>query len=54
MAHISDLHLAKLLNVLSIVDDIETYVKILAFDYKIDKHEAQELLNYTQRAKDIL
>ena len=46
--------LAKLLAVLNIIDDMETYIKIIAIDYKIDIHEARELLNYIQKAKDIL
>jgi uncharacterized protein YpiB (UPF0302 family) len=50
----NDINLAKLLNVLYIIDNMEDYIKILAIDFKLNRQDAQELLNYIQKAKSVL
>lgn len=44
----------KLLEVLRIVDEMDTYIKILFADHKINKQDAQELLNYIRKANEVL
>jgi len=47
-----DTSLPKLLDVLTIIDNMEDYIKILALDHKLNLQDARELLNYIQKAKD--
>lgn len=46
--------LAKLLEVLRIVDELDTYIKVLYADHKLNQQDAQELLNYCKKANNIL
>lgn len=46
--------LAKLLEVLRIVDELDTYIKVLHADNKLNTQDAKELLNYCKKANDIL
>lgn len=48
------INLAKLLEVLRIVDEMDTYIKILATDKKLNEQDANELLNYIRKINDIL
>ena len=45
---------AKLLEVLRIVDEMDTYIKVLYADGKLNLQDAYELLNYIKKANDTL
>jgi hypothetical protein len=45
---------AKLLEVLRIVDELNTYIKVLHADGKLNTQDARELLNYCKKANDVL
>lgn len=49
-----DIHLAMNNNIISIVDNIEDYIKSLSADYKIDLVDGEQLLKYTLQIKDII
>lgn len=46
--------IAKLLEVLRIIDELDTYIKVLAVDKKLNIHDANELLNYCKKANNVL